>query len=191
MNLAQQIERLKARGFDEDGAKTIVLIREAVILLSRAFPGSFSLYGGANLILFHESVRTSRDLDLLPSVMECPSLKEVAKVVSVELQDLAALLGYAPLTLEIAHGRTAPYRLELLSGEGATLFTIDIGGLGTVAASGVEEHSLGAVSRSASATVRVVSKNHLLLQKAEAFVGRTRVKARDAYDIKLLLEVGA
>jgi len=191
MNLAGQLERLKDKGFNEEGARTIVLIREAAILLSRAFPDSFSLYGGANLILFHDSVRTSRDLDLLPLGTKRPSLEELTKVLSVELQELAGLLGYAPLALEIIHGRTAPYRLEVLSGEGATLFTIDIGGLGKVAASGMEEHSLEAVSQSARATVRVVSKNHLLLQKAEAFVSRTRIKVRDAYDIKLLLDAGA
>ncbi|MBZ5527554.1 MAG: nucleotidyl transferase AbiEii/AbiGii toxin family protein [Acidobacteriia bacterium] len=182
---------MKARGFDDAGAKTVVLIREAAILLSSTFPGSFSLYGGANLILFHDSARTSRDLDLIPKALDCPSVDEVIKVLSVELQELAGLLGYAPLTVEIVHSRTMPCKLELFSGEGATLFTIDMGGLGAVAASGIEEHSLEAVSRSATAAVQVVSKNHLLLQKAEAFVGRARVKARDAYDINLLLGAGA
>jgi len=191
MNLADLLERLKSRGFDEEGARLIVLIREAAIFLSRAFPDSFSLYGGANLILFHESVRTSRDLDLLRLGEEQPGLEEITKVLTEGLQELGWLLGYAPLTLNIDHGIAAPYRLELLSNEGTTLFTIDLGGLGKVAASGMEEHSLEAVSQSARATVRAVSRNHLLLQKAEAFVSRTQVKARDAYDIKLLLDAGA
>ena len=80
MDLAQQLERLTSRGFDEEGARTVVLIREALIVLSKAFPDSFSLYGGANLILFHESVRTSRDLDLLRFGDEQPGTEEVTRI---------------------------------------------------------------------------------------------------------------
>jgi hypothetical protein len=41
------------------------------------------------------------------------------------------------------------------------------------------------------AIIRTVSRDHLLLQKAEAFLFRSAVKARDAYDIRLLLDAGA
>jgi hypothetical protein len=50
MNLAEQLESLKTRGFDQERAHTVVLIREAAILLFEDFPDSFLLYGGANLI---------------------------------------------------------------------------------------------------------------------------------------------
>lgn len=60
MNFAQ-LELLKARGFDEDRARIVLLIREAAILLFQAFPESFVMYGGANLILFQNSLRTSRE----------------------------------------------------------------------------------------------------------------------------------
>jgi hypothetical protein len=76
MNLAEQLESLKARGFDQERAHTVVLIREAAILLFEAFPDSFLLYGGANLILFHNSVRTSRDLDLLSHGVPLPVPKK-------------------------------------------------------------------------------------------------------------------
>jgi hypothetical protein len=76
MNLAEQLEALKARGFDPETAQTVVLIREAAILLFAAFPDSFLLYGGANLILFHNSVRTSRDLDLLSHGVPLPSAEK-------------------------------------------------------------------------------------------------------------------
>ena len=36
-----------------------------------------------------------------------------------------------------------------------------------------------------------MSRDHLLLQKAEAFAFRTGIKVRDAYDIKLLMDAGA
>jgi hypothetical protein len=42
-----------------------------------------------------------------------------------------------------------------------------------------------------TATVKFVSADLLLLQKAEAFLLRRFLKARDAYDIKYLLERGA
>ena len=58
MNLAEQIAALQGRGFDEARAELIVLMRESAILLFKAFPDSFLLFGGANLILFHESIRT-------------------------------------------------------------------------------------------------------------------------------------
>jgi hypothetical protein len=65
VNLSRQLELLKARGFDDDSAQIVILVREATIVLFEAFSDSFLIYGGANLILFHNSVRTSRDLDLL------------------------------------------------------------------------------------------------------------------------------
>jgi hypothetical protein len=63
--------------------------------------------------------------------------------------------------------------------------------LASVLRSGIEEHTMEAISLNRRATVRSVSKDHLLLQKAEAFAFRRGVKARDAYDIKLLLDTGA
>ena len=58
MNLSQQLEILKARGFDDDSAQIVTLIREATIILFQTFTDSFLMYGGANLILFHNSLRT-------------------------------------------------------------------------------------------------------------------------------------
>jgi hypothetical protein len=57
MNLAEQIEQLVGRGFSEERAETIVLMREAVIIIFDAFPETLVLVGGANLVLFQESVR--------------------------------------------------------------------------------------------------------------------------------------
>src|SRR5258707_1549050 len=74
MNLGEQLELLKQRGFDPDRAQVIVLIREAAIILFRAFPDLFLMYGGANLILFHGSLRTSRDLDLLSQRTPLPKV---------------------------------------------------------------------------------------------------------------------
>jgi hypothetical protein len=191
MNLAEQLESLKARGFDQERAHTVVLIREAAILLFEAFPDSFLLCGGANLILFHNSVRTSRDLDLLSHGVPLPSAEEIANVLSQGLEKLGDLLDVVPLTIRTDIAESTFVKLSVLSRGGQSLFTVDLGGLGTVLASGIEEHALEAVSLDVTATVKQVSRNHQLLQKAEAFMFRKTVKTRDAYDIKILLDRGA
>ena len=191
MNLAEQLESLKARGFDQERAQTVVLIREAAILLFQAFPDSFLLYGGANLILFHNSVRTSRDLDLLSHGVPLPSAEKIADVLSVGLEKLGELLSITPLTIRIDIDEPMFMKLSVLGPSGQSLFTVDLGGLGSVLASGIEEHALEAVSQNSKTTIKSVSRNHQLLQKAEAFVLRKAVKTRDAYDIKILLDSGA
>jgi len=45
MNLGEQLELLKQRGFDQERGQVIVLIREAAIILFRAFPDLFLMYG--------------------------------------------------------------------------------------------------------------------------------------------------
>jgi hypothetical protein len=91
MNLAAQLEMLRNRGFDDEGARIVMLIREGAILLFEAFPDAFLLYGGANLILFHDSLRTSRDLDLLYRGAAIPEPGAFAGVLSEGLQELGRL----------------------------------------------------------------------------------------------------
>ncbi len=191
MNLAVQLELLKERGFDEDRAQVILLIREAAILLFEAFPESFVLHGGANLILFQGSLRTSRDLGLLSQGARLPSADGLTSVLTGGLQELGELLGLAPVTVSVNEAGPAFVKLEVVGKDTRTLFTVDLGGLASVLKSGIEEHDLEAISVNKRATVRSVSKDHLLLQKAEAFAFRRGVKVRDAYDIQLLLEAGA
>ena len=101
MNLGEQLELLKQRGFDQERAQVIVLIREAAIILFPAFPDLFLMYGGANLILFHGSLRTSLDLDLLSQGAPLPKADDIAKVLLEGLLPLGSLLGIAPLKITI------------------------------------------------------------------------------------------
>jgi nucleotidyltransferase AbiEii toxin of type IV toxin-antitoxin system len=191
MNLAAELELLKERGFDEDRAQIILLIREAAILLFEAFPESFVMYGGANLILFQGSLRTSRDLDLLSQGAALPGADELTRVLTGGLRELGELLELAPIMVQVNIAVPAFIKLEVVSKDTRTLFTVDLGGLASVPKSGIEEHNMEAISVNKRAIVRSVSKDHLLLQKAEAFAFRRGVKARDAYDIRLLLDAGA
>jgi Nucleotidyl transferase AbiEii toxin, Type IV TA system len=191
MNLGEQLELLKQRGFDQDQAQVVILIREAAIILFQAFPDLFLMQGGANLILFHGSLRTSRDLDLLLQGAPLPRADDVTRVLSEELLPLGSLLGVAPLKISIEKATPAFIRIEVTSKDDRSLFTVDLGGLGSVLGSGIDEHVLEAVSLNTTATIKSVSRDHLLLQKAEAFVFRPGIKVRDAYDIKLLMDAGA
>jgi hypothetical protein len=67
MNLAEQIEAFISKGFSEERAETIVLMREAAIVMFEAFPKVLLMVGGASLILFQSSVRHSADLDFAKS----------------------------------------------------------------------------------------------------------------------------
>src|SRR5260370_10621346 len=191
MSFSEQLELLKHRGFDDDRAQIIILIREAAIILFRAFSDSFLMYGGANLILFHGSLRTSRDLDLLSQGTPLPKADDITRVLSEGLLPLGNLLGVAPLKITIEKATSAFIKIEVISKDDRSLFTVDLGGLGSVLGSGVDEHVLEAVSLNVTATIKSVSRDHLLLQKAEAFVFRPGVKVRDAYAIKLLIDAGA
>ncbi len=64
MNLAEEIASFRNRGFTQEQAEVIVMMRVAAGALFRDFPESFLLYGGATLLLFHQGVRHSADLDL-------------------------------------------------------------------------------------------------------------------------------
>jgi hypothetical protein len=64
VNLAKQLDTLRGRGFSEEQARVAALMREAATVVFRQWPESFILYGGANLVLFQDSVRHSADLDL-------------------------------------------------------------------------------------------------------------------------------
>src|SRR5208282_6476417 len=163
MSLAVQLELLKERGFDEDRAQIILLIREAAILLFEAFPESFVICGGANLILFQGSLRTSRDLDLLSQGARLPSADELTGVLTGGLQELGELLELAPVTVKVNVAGAGFIKLEVVSKDVRTLFTVDLGGLASVLKSGIEEHNMEAISVNKRATVRSVSKDHLLL----------------------------
>jgi hypothetical protein len=191
VTLPEQIESLVDRGFSPEQAETMVLMKEAAIALFKAWPESFLLYGGANLILFHNSVRHSSDLDLLLRSDALPAAQQVAEVLSLGLEPLSGLLNIGALRIvELRSGQNA-LKVAVVTGDDRTVFTVDLTRIGSVLESGVENHFAEAIAAPGGAVIKAVARNHLLLQKPEAFVFRPRVKARDAYDVKLLIDSGA
>jgi Nucleotidyl transferase AbiEii toxin, Type IV TA system len=189
MTLAEQLEALEGKGFSAEQARVIALMREAATILFRQWPERFILYGGANLVLFHESVRHSADLDLHLEG-DLPSADRVVEILSQELDPLAKLLQQSPLEAKVFRSDQDLLKIGVSSG-GVSLFTVDLNRMGSVIQSGVTEQMLEGLGTANSANVKFVSANLLLLQKAEAFLLRRLVKARDAYDIRFLLDRGA
>jgi Nucleotidyl transferase AbiEii toxin, Type IV TA system len=190
MNLAEQIDHLVGRGFSEERAETIVLMREAAIIIFDAFPETLVLAGGANLVLFQGGVRHSADLDFFSISDELPEVVKLSDILLTGLAPLARLLNLHPLNLKTIRSEEGLIKL-MLSSNGRALFTVDITKIGSVLKSGIEELPLEATALNREANIRFVSRDQLLLNKAEAFLLRRVLKARDAYDAMDLLAKGA
>ena len=97
MNLQARIDGYKERGFQQLEAEILVLIEESAAALFTAFPDQFILFGGVTLVLFYESPRLSRDLDLLASPTQIPRPEEIEDVVRSSIQSIAETLGLGQL----------------------------------------------------------------------------------------------
>jgi len=185
MNLAAQIASYVHRGFTREQAEVIAMMRLAAGVLFRDLPESFLLFGGATLLLFHDSVRHSADLDLLGrGERDLPSANDIQSSISKELESAAEALNLGPLKI----GASSNHVL-VDDRHGRRLFKIDITRMGSVFESAVEEHTVD-IGDGGVATVKSPTRDFLLLQKAECFLLRKYVKARDAFDIHCLRESG-
>lgn len=188
MNLADRLRIYLDRGLQEDEASILVLIEEAGIAIFSAFPDHFILFGGAALLLFYQSPRFSRDLDLLASAKEFPPFEELASVVRQQIQPIAETLGLGQLDFRRFDESNNFIKCWVVANE-KPLFSID---LTRIVGSVLESHVVKqAIAGHTHRTVRTATANYLLLQKCEVFLTRRHVKARDAFDIHLLLGRGA
>jgi hypothetical protein len=175
MNLAEEIASFRDRGFTQEQAEVIVMMRVAAGALFRDFPESFLLYGGATLLLFHRGVRHSADLDLDLIEDASPPLEAIKETLVSGLESIADALRKNPLTIEVRG------KFFVKSRSDEDLFTIDINRFGSVIKSEIESHSLSIEDDVVA--VRAASRKLLLLNKAECFLLRKKTKARDAFDI--------
>lgn len=176
MNLQARIERYKERGFQAFEAGIIILIEESAVALSRAFPDRFVLFGGASLLLFYESPRLSRDLDLLASGGEVPPSDKLRAVALPSIQPIAETLGLGTLELQ-KYAEGPDFAKHWILANQKPLFSIDL----TKIAGGVLEAEIveKQIANTAEKTVRTPNQNYLLFQKLETFLNRRSVKARD------------
>jgi hypothetical protein len=190
MKLSEQIALYKEQGFTSEHAEVITLMRLAAGVLFSAFPESFLLFGGATLLLFHQSLRHSGDLDLLSRTDEMPKPSQIEAALVEGLASAAEALSLAPLQIVNISNTDIDTKLWVKSRDGRPLFRIDLNRYGSVLETEVVEHQI-AIDDDKIAKVKSASRNFLLLQKAECFLLRKIVKARDGFDIRLLSDSGA
>lgn len=189
MNIAERLAKYEQRGFSRETAAVNVLLEEALQVLFSSFPDTFVFFGGASLVLFYGSPRHSGDLDLLVSAVAPPSAGELRQVLEQPLRVAAETLGILELGIEPARTTGEFLKLAVASGS-RILFTIDLTRISSVIRSELVEFPLASDSME-YITVQVPSRDLQLLFKAEAFLKRRFLKARDAFDIKLLRDSGA
>jgi hypothetical protein len=190
MNIARQIAKYEGKGFSREKAEINSLMENAIFAIFRDFPDAFLLFGGATLVLFHESVRHSADLDLLARGTTLPTRDEIITTLKQDLSSIAQILQMGELQFDSTGSGTQEGSIFVSSSAGQRLFRVDLTKFGSAIESEIETHSVEAQSGE-SVDVKSATKELLLLQKAEAFLLRRFVKARDAYDIHVLLQKGA
>jgi hypothetical protein len=190
MDIASRIATYEERGFTTERAQVNVLMEAAAFAIFRDFPEAFVLFGGATLVLFHESLRHSADLDLLSRGAQAPSREEIAASLEQELMPLGEIMELGRLGLEIDNSDSREGRIFISTNTGQRLFRVDLTRLGSAIESEIEDHCVDGET-GASAVIKSATKELLLLQKAEAFLLRRAVKARDVYDIHPLKGLGA
>jgi hypothetical protein len=151
------------------------MMRVAAAVLFRDFPESFLLYGGATLLLFHQGARHSADLDLDLLEDVPPPLEAIKKTLANGLESIAEVLGKNPLGIKVGE------KIFVKNRNDEDLFTIDINRFGSAIRSEIENHSLSIEDDVVE--VRAASRNLLLLNEAECFLLRKKIKVRDAFDI--------
>jgi Nucleotidyl transferase AbiEii toxin, Type IV TA system len=190
ITLQERIARYRGRDFAEDQAHILILMEEAAIAVFSALPEHFVLIGGATLVLFHNSSRLSKDLDLLVRVETLPTAEELEEALRTRLDEVAGVLALGPVTFERERAGENFLRLWIVGSGERRLFTVDLTKMGgpVLARQIVEE---GISDEKGTALIPTASRDYLLLQKAESFVSRSIMKARDAFDIRPLLSQGA
>lgn len=188
INLQARIERYLQRGFAQPEAEVLILIEETASALFSAFPERFVLVGGATLVLFYGSPRLSRDLDLLAKTDDLPPAEEIQKVVENSIQPLVEVLGMGKVECQRSDTSKDFIKIWVRSST-RPLFTVDLTRIcGSVLKSEVVQET---IAGEPGKTVLAASPNYLLLQKCETFLDRRYIKARDAFDINVLLSKGA
>jgi hypothetical protein len=184
MSLGAQIAEYREKGFTSEQAVVITIMRVAAGVLFRDFPDSFLLFGGATLVLFHDSVRHSADLDLLQRTDNAPTCEDLRDSLAKGLTATAEALNLSPLQIEIVSEK-----IFVKSSLKGLLFTVDVGRFGSVIESEIDEHTVE-IDDEHMAKVKAASRDFLLLQKAECFLLRKPMKARDGFDIYRLRRQG-
>src|ERR1039458_7692602 len=190
MDIAKHIAKYESKGFSRERAEVNTLMENAAFTIFRDFPDAFLLFGGATLVLYHDSVRHSADLDLLTIASVLPSRLEIIESLKQDLVPIAEIIGLGEIQFETENSDATEGRILVSTSGDRQLFRIDLTKFGSAIQSEIETHEVER-EKGIEAVIKSATKELLLLQKAEAFLLRRNVKARDAFDIHLLQHIGA
>jgi hypothetical protein len=190
MDLAKQIAKYETKGFNRERAEINTLMENAAFTIFRDFPDAFVLFGGATLVLYHDSVRHSADLDLLTMASELPSRIQIISSLERDVKPIAQIMHLGDIRFDTENSHAPEGRISVTTSAGQHLFRVDLTRFGSAIESEIDLHPVE-LEEGITAVIRSASKELLLLQKAEAFLLRRNVKARDAFDIHLLIQIGA
>src|SRR5258708_12547200 len=189
MNNTNQIDDLENRGFRRDQAEIILLMKQAAVTLFQDFPAAFVLFGGASLVLLYDSVRQSNDVDLLSTISTVAFGGAIGESLRTGVEGIGESLNIGPLSLVVNKNAPSEVKVIVNNRSGLSLFRVDLNRMGSVIQAEIEEHEIE-LAEEIAGKVKSVSRDFLLLQKAEAFLQRRQIKARDAWDIHWLLSAG-
>jgi Nucleotidyl transferase AbiEii toxin, Type IV TA system len=130
MNLQERLGKYLERDFSPDQAETLVLMEEAAIALFAALPEQFVMFGGATLVLFRNSPRLSKDIDLLARVDHLPSPEEFQNALEKRVQEVAGIFGLGPVTFAPEQNGEQFLRLWVIGSKKQRLFTVDLTRIG-------------------------------------------------------------
>jgi len=188
MNYQERVDRYAKRGFQQSEGEILVLLEDCASGLFSAFPDRFVLFGGGALVLFYDSPRLSRDLDLLAKAEDLPPISEITKVIEASIQPLAEIFGLGKLEFESGSGKEDFIKIWVKSND-RRLFSVDLTRIGGTVLKAEEVRK--EIADSDQKIVITPSADALLFQKCETFLERRIVKSRDAFDINVLLARGA
>jgi predicted nucleotidyltransferase component of viral defense system len=126
MEIAKQVAKYEEKGFNRERAEINALMENAVFAIFRDFPDAFLLFGGATLVLFHESVRHSADLDLLARTTRLPSREEIIDSLRRDLVPVTEILQLGDLRFESEGADGQEGRIFVATNSGRRLFRIDL-----------------------------------------------------------------
>jgi len=146
VNIARQTAKYEEKGFSREKAEINAFMENAIFAIFREFPDAFLLFGGATLVLFHESVRHSADLDLLARGTPLPTRDEIINTLKRELSPIAQILQLGELQFGSTGSGTEEGSIFVSSSSGQRLFRVDLTKFGSAIESEIETHRIEAQS---------------------------------------------
>jgi hypothetical protein len=131
MDIARRIAKYEDRGFTRERAEINVLMEHAAFTIFKNFPEAFVLFGGASMVLYHDSVRHSADLDLLHRAVPSPSPEQIVLSLQRDLSPMANIMGLGDLRFAILGANGQDGKISVTAGTGQRLFRVDLTSFGS------------------------------------------------------------